>query len=72
MICVDRDLDHLWLDDADLAGVPADTVMELLGDRNWWLPKWLDRLLPHVEIERSDTSHVESSGSATPRAEIVR
>lgn len=29
--------------------VPA--TMELLGDRNWWLPKWLDRLLPHVNIE---------------------
>ena len=26
--------------------VPAS--MELLGDRNWWLPRWLDRLLPHV------------------------
>jgi putative drug exporter of the RND superfamily len=24
--------------------VPA--MMELLGDRNWWLPGWLDRLLP--------------------------
>ena len=24
--------------------VPA--TMELLGDRNWWLPGWLDRLLP--------------------------
>ena len=24
--------------------VPA--TMELLGDRNWWLPRWLDRLLP--------------------------
>ncbi len=31
--------------------VPA--TMELLGDRNWWIPKWLDRLLPHLEIERS-------------------
>ena len=28
--------------------VPA--TMELLGDRNWWLPRWLDRLLPHVDI----------------------
>ena len=27
-------------------------TMELLGDRNWWLPRWLDRLLPHLEIER--------------------
>jgi putative drug exporter of the RND superfamily len=29
--------------------VPA--TMELLGDRNWWLPRWLDRLLPHVAVE---------------------
>jgi len=29
--------------------VPA--TMELLGDANWWLPKWLDRLLPDVHIE---------------------
>ncbi len=29
--------------------VPA--TMELLGDRNWWLPRWLDRLLPNVDIE---------------------
>ena len=33
--------------------VPA--TMELLGDRNWWLPGWLDRLLPNVDVEgRSD------------------
>jgi putative drug exporter of the RND superfamily len=29
--------------------VPA--TMELLGDRNWWIPKWLDRVLPKIEIE---------------------
>ena len=29
--------------------VPA--TMELLGDRNWWLPRWLDRILPHVDVE---------------------
>jgi RND superfamily putative drug exporter len=25
--------------------------MELLGDRNWWLPRWLDRLLPDLDVE---------------------
>jgi RND superfamily putative drug exporter len=25
--------------------------MELLGDRNWWLPRWLDRLLPNLDVE---------------------
>lgn len=29
--------------------VPA--VMALLGGKAWWLPKWLDRILPHVSIE---------------------
>ena len=29
--------------------VPA--TMELLGDRNWWLPRWLDRLLPNLDVE---------------------
>ncbi len=29
--------------------VPA--TMTMLGHRNWWLPRWLDRLLPSVEAE---------------------
>ncbi|HET7489690.1 MAG TPA: MMPL family transporter [Acidimicrobiales bacterium] len=29
--------------------VPA--TMELLGDKNWWLPKWLDRALPNLDVE---------------------
>ncbi|MFC5000417.1 MMPL family transporter [Dactylosporangium cerinum] len=31
--------------------VPA--TMSLLGRANWWLPGWLDRLLPHVKPEAS-------------------
>ena len=27
------------------------SAMVLLGDANWWLPRWLDRLLPHLELE---------------------
>ncbi len=29
--------------------VPA--TMELLGDKNWWIPRWLDRVLPRVNVE---------------------
>jgi RND superfamily putative drug exporter len=29
--------------------VPA--TMRLLGDRNWWLPGWLDRILPNLDVE---------------------
>ncbi|MDZ7930447.1 MMPL family transporter [Rhodococcus sp. NPDC076796] len=27
------------------------SVMALLGDKAWWLPKWLDKVLPDVDIE---------------------
>ena len=36
--------------------VPA--TMELLGDKNWWLPRWLDRLLPNIDVE----GHAEPTG----------
>jgi RND superfamily putative drug exporter len=29
--------------------VPA--TMKLLGDANWWIPRWLDRILPMIHIE---------------------
>lgn len=29
--------------------VPA--VLALLGDRAWWMPRWLGRLLPHFDVE---------------------
>jgi putative drug exporter of the RND superfamily len=30
--------------------VPA--VMQLLGSRNWWIPDWLERILPRIDAER--------------------
>jgi RND superfamily putative drug exporter len=32
-----------------MAIVPA--VLALLGKKAWWLPKWLDRALPNVDVE---------------------
>ncbi|MFD0304980.1 MMPL family transporter [Streptomyces sp. NPDC127119] len=32
-----------------MAFVPA--VLALLGDKAWWIPRWLDRMLPHVDVE---------------------
>jgi RND superfamily putative drug exporter len=34
--------------------VVAPAVMTLLGDRAWWFPAWLDRLLPQLEVEGRD------------------
>lgn len=29
--------------------VPAS--MRLMGDANWWIPRWMDRILPNLDIE---------------------
>ena len=43
--------------------VPA--VMELMGEVNWWLPAWLDRLLPHIQTEGARET------AALPDAEVA-
>jgi RND superfamily putative drug exporter len=48
--------------------VPA--TMSLLGDANWWLPRWLDRALPVVDIEHeADVSGSAAIGVAPGRTE---
>jgi RND superfamily putative drug exporter len=32
--------------------VPA--LMHFLGDANWWMPKWLERIVPHVAVEATE------------------
>jgi RND superfamily putative drug exporter len=31
--------------------VLVPSTMSLLGSANWWLPGWLDRILPHMDLE---------------------
>ncbi|MGA4506851.1 MMPL family transporter [Propionibacteriaceae bacterium G1746] len=37
-------------------------LMHLLGEKAWWLPKWLDRILPDVDVEgaKLDRTHLTS------------
>ncbi len=44
--------------------VPA--VMYILGPASWWLPGWLDRLLPRVAIERDGSPEPASPEGALP------
>ena len=43
--------------------VPA--VMVLLGKRAWWLPGWMDKLLPHVSIEGEEYFAKRDAEAAT-------
>jgi RND superfamily putative drug exporter len=49
--------------------VPA--TMELLGDKNWWLPRWLDRLLPDLDVEGHAKPPVGDDAVREPEREPV-
>jgi RND superfamily putative drug exporter len=53
--------------------VPA--TMKLLGDANWWLPRWLDRLLPKWDLEGAENTprtHEEPGSDRGAPKEPVR
>ncbi len=39
--------------------VPA--TMELLGSKNWWFPKWLDRIIPTLHVEGHELEELHRS-----------
>ncbi|MFJ8825654.1 MMPL family transporter [Streptomyces sp. NPDC102467] len=49
--------------------VPA--VLALLGKRAWWLPKWLDRALPNVDVEGEGLNAAEAAGRPGENRELV-
>ncbi|MFF1694601.1 MMPL family transporter [Streptomyces sp. NPDC058257] len=55
-----------------MALVPA--VLALLGKKAWWLPKWLDRALPNVDVEgdglRTDAEKDAGRGSDADREPV--
>ncbi len=42
--------------------VLVPSAMELLGNLNWWLPGWLDRVIPSVHIEAAPSAPAEAVG----------
>ncbi|MFJ7048248.1 MMPL family transporter [Streptomyces sp. NPDC101112] len=54
-----------------MAIVPA--VLALLGDKAWWLPKWLDRALPNVDVEGEGLrTHGDAADGTERDGELVR
>lgn len=58
-----------------MAIVPA--VLALLGKKAWWLPRWLDRALPNVDVEgeklqKQLTDEPGSEGGESGERELVR
>ncbi|MYS06099.1 MMPL family transporter [Streptomyces sp. SID6041] len=49
--------------------VPA--LMHLLGGANWWLPKWLDRLLPRISIEAPESRQAADARGTIPAQRVT-
>jgi putative drug exporter of the RND superfamily len=51
----------IFLDATLVRMVLVPAVMQLLGPRNWWIPDWLERILPRIDVETREPQ-VASSG----------
>jgi RND superfamily putative drug exporter len=45
--------------------VLVPSVMTLLGDRAWWLPRSMDRILPDIQLEGSPAPQPQTRESTT-------
>jgi RND superfamily putative drug exporter len=44
----------VFIDAVIIRSVLVPAVMQLLGERAWWFPSWLDRLLPRLHVEPAE------------------
>ena len=44
----------IFLDATLVRMVLVPALMQLLGKWNWWIPDWLERILPRIEVERRE------------------
>lgn len=49
-----------------MALIPA--LLALLGEKAWWMPRWLDRILPHVDVEGSSLERPARSEAGSDEA----
>jgi RND superfamily putative drug exporter len=40
----------IFVDVTIVRALLAPAIMRLLGPLNWWIPRWLDRILPRIDI----------------------
>ncbi|TCN32310.1 RND superfamily putative drug exporter [Kribbella orskensis] len=46
--------------------VLVPSVMTLLGDKAWWLPRWLDRIIPDIQLEGGPTPQPPARETPSP------
>ena len=54
----------VFLDAVVIRTVLVPSLMHLFGRRNWWLPQWLDRRLPHLSVEPVEDAQLPHASTA--------
>jgi RND superfamily putative drug exporter len=64
----------IFIDASIVRMVLVPSTMELLGKANWWMPRWLDRLIPHISVEAPPDLRPAAADAAEPteEEELVR
>jgi RND superfamily putative drug exporter len=62
----------IFLDAFVIRTVLVPSLMHLFGKSNWWMPKWLERLLPTVNVEAHDVGPGAGPGGAAEREPALR
>jgi RND superfamily putative drug exporter len=50
----------IFLDATLVRMVLVPAVMQILGKANWWIPSWLEKILPRLDVERVGMQPAES------------
>jgi RND superfamily putative drug exporter len=56
----------VFLDAFVLRTVLVPALMHLFGPANWWLPRWLDRWLPHLAVEPAEDATIPPRPATQP------
>jgi len=62
----------IFIDATLVRMVLVPSTMELLGKANWWLPRWLDRAIPHIGFEGVHEADLDAELASELEREPVR
>ena len=58
-MCPDLRIKKVLIDASVVRMILVPSVMTLLGNRAWWMPKFLEPVVPHLQLEGGDVPSPE-------------
>jgi RND superfamily putative drug exporter len=51
--------------------VLVPSIMSLLGKNAWWMPRWLEPVVPHLHLEGSDAAEAAASATSADAVSVT-